>query len=337
MNIESSAKPIRIGIMSIAHIHAQSYIASILESPEFELVGIADNVESRGLDAAKNAKTQFFDSYSQLLASDIDAVVVCSENIKHVELVLMAAEAGKHVLCEKPLSTTLSDGKQMVEACREHKVKLHTAFPCRFSTDVSRAKELIRAHGIGDIIAINATNRGKCPGGWFVDPSLSGGGAIMDHTVHVVDLIRWMLDSEVTQVYAEANNQMYHRECEDTAQLNMKLDSGVFVTLDASWSRPQNYPTWGDVTLDILGTEGTIDLNLFSKNIECYQSNSASYTLDYYGRNFDLEMINSFVHSIRGKSSILATGEDGLAASEVAFAAYESVKSGDVVEIARGL
>src|SRR5205085_9251107 len=131
-------------------------------------------------------------------------------------------QAGRHVLCEKPLATTLEDGQEMISACREAGVQLMTAFPCRFSPAMVRLKATLDTGKIGDVIAIRGTNRGRCPFDWFVNLPLSGGGAVIDHTVHVTDLMRWLLGREVTSVYAESSNRMYSQEFDDTGMLTME-------------------------------------------------------------------------------------------------------------------
>jgi predicted dehydrogenase len=124
---------------------------------------------------------QSFDEPEALLAAS-DAVIICSENVHHRALTLMAAQAGKPVLCEKPLATTPDDARAMVDACNSANVPLFTAFPCRFSPAFQTLKEAAHRGDLGEILAVRGTNRGKCPGGWFVDLALSGGGAVMDHT-----------------------------------------------------------------------------------------------------------------------------------------------------------
>src|SRR5579872_6035528 len=228
-------KRVRIGMMSFAHMHAASYAHSIVTRGDTQMVGIADAVPERAQKMAQRFETRAFDSYEALLAEPgLDAVVVCSENVRHRELVELAAAAGKHVLCEKPLATTVEDGKAMIAACRAAGVQLMTAFPCRFSPVIQRLKAAIDSGRGGSMLAFRGTNRGRNPGGWFIDKRLSGGGAMIDHTVHVTDLMRWLLRDEVRDVYAEISNGIGHQEFDDVAFLSMTFRNGVFGTLDAS-------------------------------------------------------------------------------------------------------
>jgi predicted dehydrogenase len=322
---------VRIGMMSFAHIHAQSYADCVSRIEGAELVGISDDNSERGKAMAVRFDTRFFGDYEALLEQDMDAVIVCSENVRHKDLVVRAAQAGKHVLCEKPLATTIKDGREMIEACRAQGVKLQTALPCRFSPAMIQAREAVRSGRIGRVLAINGTNRGKCPGGWFTDASLSGGGAVIDHTVHVADLMRWTMGSEPTEVYAEIGDLMLHKGFDDSATLTIQFENGAFATLDPSWSRPKSFPTWGDVTMGIIGTEGAIWLDLFGQKMDLYANNELSCTWESWGDNVDLGLVKSFVSAVRDDTPLESTGEDGLAAAAVAIAAYESGRRGEPV------
>jgi predicted dehydrogenase len=329
----SDEMAIKVGMMSFAHLHAMSYAASLNELPTAEFVGIADHDAARAAQMAAQFGAKAFGSYEELLASDVQAVVVASENVRHRELVEMAARAGKHVLCEKPLATTLADGRAMIDACQSAGVQLMTAFPCRFSPATERLKASLEQGRIGSILAIRGTNRGRCPFDWFVDKSLSGGGAVIDHTVHVTDLIRWLTGKEVVEVYAETSNRMFHREFEDIGFLTLGLEGGLFATLDASWSRPKSFPTWGDVTMAVVGENGTLYLDLFSQNLVLYSDKTGGTTWHPWGSNVDTLMLSAFVEAVAEGKPVPITGEDGLRAAEVALAAYRSADAAEPVAL----
>lgn len=324
---------IKLGIISFAHGHANSYAKAVQQSKGTMLLGIADADRVRGEEAAARFGVQYYADYQQLLEQDIDAVIITSENLHHKEHVIAAAKAGKHILCEKPISPSTSDAEEMIRICREHGVILQTAFPCRFATPVIQAKQWIDEGNLGRIVAIKGTNRGKNPGGWFNNKQLAGGGAVIDHTVHVVDLMRWFMKAEVKQVYAEIGQLHPHIEVEDCGLLNMQFDNGVFATLDCSWSRNATYPTWGDVTMEIVGTEGTLTLDAFHQKSDLY-SNRDGHKYSYWGDDMDLGLLRDFIHTIAsGKPIPSITGEDGLRAVEVALAAYESSEKGKPVSL----
>jgi predicted dehydrogenase len=321
----------KVGIISFAHGHAWGYAEALTQIEGVELVGIADEEAERGKRAAAQFNTKHYTDYEDLLDQPIEAVVITSENSSHHHHVLAAARKGKHILCEKPIASKIEDAKEMIAVCKEHNVILQTAFPVRFNTPIIKAKQIIESGELGKIMAIKGTNRGTNPGGWFVDPEKSGGGAVIDHTVHVVDIIRWYMGAEVKEVYAEVGNLISDYEIDDCGLLTMEFDNNVFATLDCSWSRNDTYPTWGDVTLEIVGTNGTLSVDAFAQKTDVYSKDGAKW--DFWGDNMDGDLVVDFISSVREGKSPSITGEDGLKALEVAIAAYESSEKKEPVTI----
>lgn len=322
----------KIGIISFAHMHAYGYATSLLQMPDVELVGIADDDPERGRKMAETFKTRYFAVDDLLALPDLDGVIICSENAKHRMFTEAAAKAGKHVLVEKPIATTIEDAEAMIRVCAEHCVNLQVAFPVRFEPSVRRLKELVDSGQLGRLIAIKASNHGRMPGGWFIDRQLSGGGAVMDHTVHVVDLIRWIFNTEITEVYAEVGTLIHDIDIDDCGLLSMQLANGAFVTLDPSWSRPEAFPTWGDVTMKVIATKGIVELDAFRQRINVY-SNDFGHRYFSWGEDSNYYLIREFIDSIREKRQPQVTGMDGLRALEVALEAYESAVRGEAVKL----
>ncbi|MBI1389417.1 MAG: gfo/Idh/MocA family oxidoreductase [bacterium] len=320
----------RIGLISFAHLHAHSYAAQLKKlAGRCEISGLYDDDPARGREIASQLGISFIETCGGLLDAS-DGVVICSENSKHKDFVLQAAEAKKTILCEKPISTNLTDARIMIDACEKAGAALMIAFPCRFSTPVFRAKQLIQDGKLGEIIGMKGTNRGTMPGGWFVDKALSGGGAVIDHTVHVLDVWRWILGREVTSVYAEMGTQFYPElSVEDAGTLSLEFEGGIFATLDTSWSRPnKSFPTWGDVTLEIVGEKGSITVDAFNQKYDVYNNDAVKAEWTYWGDDIDFGLIQSFLNVVEGKTPSPITGNDGLKALEAALGAYRSAETG---------
>lgn len=328
--------PVKIGVMSFAHMHAYGYALALKEIPEAQIIGIADDNVERGQSMASALGVDLLPSYQALIDAKPDAVIITPENIRHREFTDMAAHAGIHVLCEKPLATTTADARAMIDVCRASGVKLMTAFPCRYSPAVIRARDAVKNGAIGDVLAIKGTNHGRMPGGWFTELEKSGGGAVIDHTVHVADLMRWITGSDPVEVYAEISNRMFHQEYDDCGLLTITFENGVFSTLDTSWSRPKSFPTWGDVTMDILGTEGVINVNMTAQNITLYSDKDMHIHWINWGSNVDLGLVRDFVTAVEKDLPVSITGEDGMKAMEVALGAYQSSKTGLPVKLPLG-
>ena len=124
---------VRIGMLSFAHMHACSYAACLKQIPDVELTGIADDDPTRGQEAAERVGAPFFRSAEALLDEELDGVIICAENAKHCPLTELAAPRTRHILCEKPIATTLADAQAMIDVCATYSTKLQIAFPMRFS------------------------------------------------------------------------------------------------------------------------------------------------------------------------------------------------------------
>src|SRR5918997_295880 len=292
---------VRVGILSFAHVHAPNY------------AGVLGGLEA------------------------VDAVVVCSENRWHARDAIPALRAGVDVLCEKPIATTVEDARAMIRASEETGRRLVVAFPVRYAPAIRQARETILSGAIGRVLAVNGTNRGRFPGGWFADPELTGGGAVMDHTVHVADTLRWMLDVEVGRVYAEVGTFFGAGGIDDAGILTLDVvgggvADGAFATVDPSWSRGDGYPTWGDFTLRITGSSGVLDVDAFPRTITAFDHASGATTWNPAGEDPNRLMLDDF---LRGGGGSWADGRDGLRALEVVLAAYRSGEERAPVSVAR--
>ncbi|WP_050613821.1 Gfo/Idh/MocA family protein [Bacillus testis] len=321
---------VKVGIISFAHMHAYSYASCLLSMQEVEIAGIYDRNEERGREAARQYSTSYFHDLDAFLQQSFEAVIICSENAFHKEYVIQAAKAGKHILCEKPLSTNAADAKEMIQQCEEHNVLLQTAFPVRFSHSIHMLKRQIDQGELGDILAIRAVNRGQNPGGWFIEEELSGGGAVLDHTVHMVDIMRWYLNKEIKEVSALVGYQYFSDEKMDDAGLLMiEFENGVIASLDTSWSRFSGYPSWGDAAIEVIGTKKSVKASAFGSSIQVFKElNGKTLQYEYTGNNIDSALVQDFIKSIAEKKSEPSiTGYDGLKAMEAALAAYQSGKT----------
>lgn len=308
----------RIGFCGVAHVHAGSYIACAEAHEETTVVGYWDHDSHRTPSMASMPR---FDSREALLEA-CDAVVIASENNRHLDDLVAVHKLGKPALCEKPI-VAVPEHEGPLQALIADNARIMVAFPCRYSPAFLRLKARIAE--IAPIRSINATNRGRCPMDWFVQETESGGGAMIDHVVHVADLLHVLLGEEPTEVSAMKSNLMHQLEVDDCACLQMDYASGIFATLDSSWSRPSNYKTWGDVTMTVVGDKGVLELDMFGQGFESYQVDSAKYGQVGYGSNLDAMLFADFVKFCKGEIPSPITAEDGLAAVRVAWKGYANV------------
>lgn len=332
---------LRIGIMSFAHLHAEGYIQNLRQTPGVEMIGFSDTDAERGQHFAEIFDAQWYPTHEALIAEQPDGVIVCSENAGRRPLVEMAAQAGVHVLCEKPIEVTLADAEAMRDVCEANHVNFMTAFPVRFAPSVRECKDKIDRGELGRIYGINGINHSEIPRAhraWFAQKALAGGGAVMDHTVHLVDAMRWFFNSEIVEVYAEVDNLFYPGEVDvDTAGIVLvTFANGVFASVDCSWSRPTTYPRWGHFKMDIVGENGFVVLDSMAEQFSVYSRHLPRHPMWVnWGANSNQAMIEEFVTSIREKRQPSVTWRDGYEALRVALACYESAESGQPVSLDR--
>ena len=323
---------LRVGLLSFAHVHAPGVASTLGALEAVDFVGIHDEEQERGRDAAGTHGTRWHPTLEGLLDAS-EALVITSTNADHRRYTEAAAKARVHVLCEKPLATTAADARAMIDACRAAGVQLGTAFPVRSSPALMALKDAIAAGALGRIRAVRATNPGQYPGSWFGDKRLAGGGAAMDHTVHAADAIRWLLGDEFARVQAELGSFIYGLDVEDCGMLTCDLAGGGFASIDCSWSRPQTFPTWGGVTLHVVGEKATVDIDVFRQALTHYDDTTGRARLVGWGDDLTARMIADFVDAVLAGRPVPIDGVDGLRALEVVIAAYRSSEVGLPVAI----
>lgn len=320
-------KPLRVGVAGVAHVHAPGYIIESKKITGAQFVGVWDDQPARAQQAAQTYDTRAFATIDELL-SNIDTLVIAGENSMHHPVALAAATRRIPTLCEKPLAPSVAQAREMIDAFAKAGVQLGTAFPVRYSPAVQRLRQTIQSGSLGETLLVRATNRGTYPGGWFGDPNLAGGGAIMDHTVHVADIVRWIWQQEFNDVYAEGGTMMYDIKVDDCGMLLFTLENGLAISLDPSWSRPSpSFPTWGDVTMEITAENGVVNLDAFGPRIELFSNRTGKGHWVGQGINLDHLMISDWLDAVRHGKPAPISGVDGLRAVELVEAAYRSVKS----------
>ena len=324
------SSPLRIGILSFAHLHAEGYQANLKKIPGVELVGFSHLNANEGQHFAAEYGLRWFPRHQDLLAEGLDGVVVCSENAHHRELVEMAAEAKCQILCEKPIETNPEDARAMQAVCQQNGVHFMTAFPMRFAPSTQSVRAAIQSGQLGKIYGVSGINHSEIPRAhraWFADKALAGGGAVMDHVVHLADLLRWYFGAEIAEVYAEVDNLFYPLEVSvDTAGLLLlSLSNGVQASIDCSWSRPTWYPRWGHLKMEVLGERGTAVMDSFAQYVTLY-ARHAPRNPSWMGFSPDPNqaMMEEFIASVRERREPSVTWLDGYQAMRVVLAAYQS-------------
>lgn len=350
-------KKLKLAILGVEHCHMPAYAQAIKHgvSDMFETVAVADCNIDKGEKIANYLGARYYRDYEKLLdKEEIDCVFLEPVVSDHGPMSIAAMEKGLHILCEKPLAQTWEKTKEVLNIYRKinknNRTIYHIAFALRFANHIMKMRDYADNGYFGKIIGINATNPGNAHvpdyPDWVHNPRYSGGGSIIDHTVHCLDILRWVLKSEVTEVYAEANNKIRKWKVEDAAEISLLFDNGVFSTIEASWVRLPHNPEIFGMTLDIFGTVNSMSIkHYYTEKLTLRQENPDIYTdmegdgsgrlqldpMGFFGGAYDRGIFGEFYKAIMGWPNLGADIYDGYKAGEVCFAAYKSIKEGKPV------
>ncbi len=331
---------LKVAVLSFAHTHAISYVHALRAMPGVEVIATdpdgasAPDDAPRGAELAAQLGVGYVDTYADALAWGPDAVIVTAENSRHRDLVIAAAEAGAHVLCEKPLATEVADAQAMRAACEQAGVVLMVAYPVRFSPAFRDALTQLRSGSLGRVLGITGINNGKLPQdrAWFTDPALAGGGALVDHVVHCADLIDELLGERAENVRA-VSNAVLHADrdlsVETGGLVTVRYPSGVIATIDCSWSWPMSSATWGGVTLQIVAERGTLTVSPFAKGVAGH--GAAGETWTPVGPDLDALLLSEFLAAVRAGRTPQPDAGVGIRTLEIVKAAQASAAAGGAV------
>ncbi|WP_407572468.1 Gfo/Idh/MocA family protein [Deinococcus altitudinis] len=331
----------RLALLGAAHVHAHAYVAALQGREDVDLLGFCEETPdtARAFSQANGLNVL---GLGELLRLRPHGVIVCSETARHLPLVLAAAGAGAHVLCEKPIAVSEQDALSMKASCDAAGVRFVTAFPARFSADVHTLERQLRAGALGAVLSYSGVNHSVAPdreAPWFSQPALSGGGAGMDHIVHLADLLRFF-GERPAEVYARflAVPEWVRPEAATTTStaidaaglVTLRLESGASASIDCSWSRPPGYPRWGQLRLDVTASRGLMSLDLFASHLKV---SGARYGWAGHGPDLNALMLEDFLRVCREGEPGRADWQDGYEALRVVRAAYASASSGQPVSL----
>ena len=280
-----------------------------------------------------------FDSADALCRSaEVDAVLVTTPNSLHLKDVLTAVEAGKAVLCEKPLAMNAAEAKEMVEAARRRNVRFGVAHVFRFDESVRKFREHVASGAIGRPIFARSEFSFLAdpshPRKWLYDAGVAGAGPIFDIGVHCIDTLRFILQDEVVRVSATASSDKRSGDVESVAALTLEFSGGTLGTVLVSYRAEYRTPLeivgdaatlWAD---DALNVEHPIQIELRRGN-EVVQRDEVSNHLAY------ALQVDAFADWLEGRAQFPVPGEEGWQNQEILDAALRSIKSGRAEAVPR--
>lgn len=333
------SRKIKVGVIGagrIGKIHAANIIKNF---PEVEVVAIADVYADKIQEWAKELGiSQVYSDYKQILNNkEIDAVIICSSTDTHSQITIEAAQAGKHIFCEKPIDYDVERIHQALAAVKKAGVKFQVGFNRRFDHNFKKVRELIQSGAIGDVQIVKVISRDPAPPSpEYVKVS---GGMFLDMTIHDFDMVRYLTGSEVTEVYANAavlvDKAIGEAGDVDTALISLKFKNGAIGMIDNCRQAVYGY----DQRVEILGSKGAISANndtptnvVVSTGDAVVSDKPKYFFLERYMDSFAEEM-KDFFASIKNDSETVVTGIDGLKPVLIGLAAKKSYESGKPVAL----
>ena len=336
-------KKVSLGILSFAHYHANFWAEAICRSTQGELAGIWDEDPARGKEKAETYGTRFFPRAQALLEKDLDGVCIASETSRHSELTILAANHGKHILCEKPMAATLAECDAMIAAIRDAKVIYMQSFPKRLDPVNHKIKEVIEHGLLGRVGMVRVRHghgyylRGHAME-WLGDPELAGGGAFLDEGIHGADFLRWVL-GEPLEVAASVATLYPGSPSDDNGIALYRFRNGSLGELAASgtWlAATNNVEVYGDrgtlilkgvdlASRDVTGDDSLV-LYLEAEKEKGWQI--LHVPCQFKKRYFHQLNPEKFIHCLQTGDDPPATAEDGKKALAMILKAYESSRTG---------
>jgi UDP-N-acetylglucosamine 3-dehydrogenase len=334
----SFSKEVNLGLIGCGSIAEESHLPAIARNPSLNLVAVADVNETKAKAMAAEYHVDHYQDYHALLDNDkLDAVDVCVPTKYHSKIVVDAAKAGKHVICEKPMALSLREADDMIHACSKHGMKLMIAHSRRFIPRNSLVKRSIEKGQIGrPIWACQISRRHKESGespAWTRDPRMTY-GPIIEGGVHDADLLRWFFEDEVVGVNGIATPSRIRFSDQIFAALRFR--QGGVASFEVSIVLPRKFAQY--TTLNVVGTKGSINSADSRMNrVVLGTKHGTVYPLAYedllaVSSAYELE-IDGFADSILCDTQPPVTGSDGRAALEIVLALMRSIKSRRTVRL----
>ena len=345
---------VRVGIIGAGTIARFRHIPELSSNPDAEITSYLTHSNPEKLQQlTETYGGKVYTDLAEFIAGGIDAAVVCNPNAKHAEVALELMRHGIHVLCEKPMATTIEDCEKMVACAKENNVKFMVAQNQRFLAPHVKARELIASGAIGKVLSFDTVyahagpeNWSKNPNPWFFDKKTSVFGAFADLGIHKTDLIHYLIDDTIVEVgcILSTVDKKYPDgtmiNVDDNAFCIYRTESGIGGTLHVSWTQYAEEIN----TVTVQGTEGCVhcfrdpeyscvlqrrDGTEEKFAFEDDESNEAVTS----GRGTNSGVSEEFIRSILEDREPLSSGEENLRSMKVVFAAQKSAQEGRIVHV----
>jgi len=298
---------LRIGVVGVG-VMGSNHARVLAELPGVKLVGVVDPDGKRREYVARALGCAAFGDLDALIRCGVDAITIAAPTHLHRDIALECASRGIHILVEKPIASTIEEGRAIVAAARRARVTLMAGHVERFNPAVETIKRAIKDQ---DILSIAIIRVGPFP------PRMSNVGVVIDLAVHDIDLIRWFTDSEIVEIQPQTSSAVAERE--DIALLQFRTASGVLAHINTNWLTPFKARNIHIATRDKYLMADLLTLQV----TECFGFQpDGSYSMRHlsvgYAEPLRAELV-AFVKAVRSGGTPAVTGEEGVASLEIAI------------------
>lgn len=309
---------IRAGVIG-AGAMGQHHVRIYSEMENVELVGISDVSEARVKELSEQYNTKGFTDYKELLAQGLDAVSIVVPTTLHMQVGLDVIASGANLLVEKPIADTLENAEKLTRAAKDAGVKLMVGHIERFNPAVTKLKEIIDSGLLGKIVSISTRRVGP------YNPRIRDVGIILDLGVHDIDAISYLYGNKVSEVYAIAGKDIHSQE--DHASIMLKFNGDKAGVVETNWLTPHKVRK-----MTVIGINGVAYLDYNEQTVSIHDGEWIREAKIETAEPLKREL-EHFVDAVRRGDEPIVSGEDGKHALEVAQAAIESYKSGQIVRM----
>ena len=328
-------KKVKIGIIGCGKVTERLHLPGFSRVKGAEVVALADTdlLKAQRLGALFKIPVIFRDYRHLLKFNHIDAVCVCTPNNLHCRITCDALGAGKHVLVEKPMATSMAEVRRMAAAADKAKRVLMVAQIHRFIPINSVARDFVRSGRVGEMYAFRGRVGHGGPehwapdGKWFFDAKQAFGGALVDIGIHLIDVLRWISGKEAASVAACVKTLRKKTTVDDNASLVIECTDGAIGSVEASWTQEP-----GELTYTFYGDGGNL-VNENYRRLTFYPRGKKPVRLKVPKRNKDGTEFEHFVSCILKNKKPIADGVEGGKSLEIILAGYRSQKSGRRIKL----
>lgn len=320
-------------VLGAGDVAQRRTMPAIKKAKNAELFSVFSRTEEKAKRVAEEyGAERYYTDIDELLSDDdIDAVYISTPPYLHCEHTCLAAEHGLDIVCDKPMATNPAECEKMIDACEANRVALQICFLFRFHSCFIKIKNLIAEGKLGQVVQARMPILKYAPkeeGAWRREPKKAGGGSIMDIGAHSIDLLRYVIGSEVTKVSAFCSNRIFQYGTEDTGIVMMKFEDGAFAFTDTSFATS----TEGDIVFEVYGSEGSVIVyNDDGWKIKTYIGSESNIEPSQYEDLYQFQF-EHFARYLNGDEKAVVTGIDGLKTSKIIEAAYESDRTGKTMK-----